>query len=283
MAETPLPPWLTRQYDYATGLRQIGQTVASNLQRNRALELQAQSVQAQQQSAAALEQWRMAQAKALQDKQTQEAADAAEQTLADQQLEVDLSKATDMESRMRAYLRRGVKSKNPNFAQYAQEERMLAPKPPTAAELTQTDRSRFMQLDDELQTPEMDSVPMGSVGLAPLMVPTPTKSTNKKLLEHQILKRSLLGAERTEKSDVPGLQTQQQRSQIAILREREKRLAEIVKPNPTEARQLKSIREQINAIAGIEEDVAVEEAEPVALKEIKLPNGKTYFTRPKTP
>jgi len=78
MAESlPLPPWLTHEYDYASGLRQTGQIIANNLQRKRQLEIQAIQAAAQAQQAEALERYRMQQAQALQEKSQREADDAA--------------------------------------------------------------------------------------------------------------------------------------------------------------------------------------------------------------
>lgn len=45
MALYDLPPWLTRQYDFAGGFRSIGDAVVRGMQRRRALELQAQEQQ----------------------------------------------------------------------------------------------------------------------------------------------------------------------------------------------------------------------------------------------
>lgn len=70
--ETALPPWLTRQYDYATGIRQTGQNIAENLLRRRQLDIEALRQAAAAQQADAMERYRAAQAKALEDKQRRE-------------------------------------------------------------------------------------------------------------------------------------------------------------------------------------------------------------------
>lgn len=162
MAETPLPPWLTRQYDYATGLRDIGKTVANNLQRNRALELQAQSAQAQQQSAAALEQWRMAQAQALQEKQAQDAKILADNELVNASFQKDMIALGDNPTsnqrlgvyfkHLPAFNQKGIQSSLPNLI--ASEFRGIAAEDATKTRKDIADQSeagRDRRLDKTLQ------------------------------------------------------------------------------------------------------------------------------------
>lgn len=276
-----LPPWLTRQYDYASGIRQTGQVIVNNLQRNKQLETAAIHAAAQAEQARALEGWRIAQTQALQQKAFQEQEAQAENRARISAFLKATSQGEDRQTAADKYL-----LGSPAYDQVRHSQEAFKPSTPTAFDQREGAFQRLNKILDERSAEEKRQQaaiksrenPIRSLKESPETVEIPAES----FLQEDFL-REQAGIPKS-KAKVEGKLDDKTKQEIVILRAEKTKLEK--KPNLTEEEKdaLITINTRLAEVTGVPGLVSPIPEVEVKVEELQMPsNKKPYKIRPAQP
>lgn len=285
MASIPLPPWLTREYDYASGLRQTGQVIANNLQRKRQLEIDAIRAAAQAQQAEALERWRTTQTMALEAKAQRDALEAEQSRTRMSELGKRTSAGEDLS---KVALELGLIPQSSLGSLITSQEatkrsqaELNQPRRQTADEIQ---RENIMRLWKSAQEPDEMQIMPGLRG-APIGIPKPSQKKLDTLKELEIAERQ---AGTAAKTVAPGSLTQEERAELtAVQKLMAPFLAQLARGRtlePAQQTEFDKLRKRQSTILGVEEEVESEsvtapQSTGTATQQILPTSKKPYIIR----